>query len=196
MNGVAAKDLVPGRRYYIQDPIGITKGSGEITGIFQYYHPSDFPGSFGTVHFTELEDVSELPSGLGTLKENDYSENFSFFETQDEAIRNRVGQVASEKEEDAEVALANPNRFDEITELPQRIVRSKPIDHFSKKTIEKTRGPIKQRIGQTYNPNEWSYNPNAWPFNKGGKTRRSKKGRKSKRSRKSRKTRKGRKSRK
>ena len=99
MNRLHANQLVPGRRYYIQDILLGPGYSGKKIGTFVRYEPYNGPFQiFGRVYFKELSDIpgAQMPSGLGNITERYFSDNpaaFLFFEPQAEAI----GQYASRR---------------------------------------------------------------------------------------------------
>lgn len=98
MNPVPANQLIPGRRYYIQqqnvlsDMMTVPK-SGKKIGTFIRYDPD-----IGRVFFKKLADLpgAQMPSGFGD-GERDFSDMCLFFEPQSEAIRERVEQRAFKK---------------------------------------------------------------------------------------------------
>ena len=75
---VPADQLVPGRRYYIQDIRPKPGDSGKKIGTFVRHEPNN---GFGRVYFRELSDISgaKMPSGLGWRTENYFSENSATF---------------------------------------------------------------------------------------------------------------------
>jgi hypothetical protein len=95
---ISAKQLIPGRRYYIQDQnvlsdIITNPISGKKIGTFIRYDPD-----IGRVFFKKLADLprAQIRSGFGDWN-RDFSDTCLFFEPQAEAIRERAEQRAFKK---------------------------------------------------------------------------------------------------
>jgi hypothetical protein len=95
---IPAKQLIPGRRYYIQDQnvlsdIITNPISGKKIGTFIRYDPD-----IGRVFFKKLADLpgAQMRSGFGDW-DRDFSDACLFFEPQSEAIRENVEQRAFKK---------------------------------------------------------------------------------------------------
>jgi hypothetical protein len=173
MNPVPANQLVPGRRYYIQYTNPDPGTSGKKVGTFVRYEPYNGPGQiFGRVYFRELTDIpgAVLPSGLGAIKENIFSDSpvMMYFEVKADAIREYSQKRAAFKQ----TLRKKPT----LTKVPINIVRSKPIGNVG---VNEAEADI---LGQQMFPE--------WKPPGGGKRRRSRKHRKSKKTRNGKKSRK------